>query len=178
MAKKKNEHTGFRNGDLFCFNCGTFYKISLPQPVDMVTAIIKQFSKSHNDCVKTWIEPVANPNLGLDLISAKENANWWLMNGEHGISSKTIFKYLYGYDGGEIKIQFEDTPCDPDDFRRCYLLLKAVPQWKMKLHLMKPVSPTWSKLVDNWDKLTVMLEEQMQTKKANGMYEFMKTIGC
>jgi hypothetical protein len=69
-------------------------------------------------------------------------------------------------------------PADPDDFRRCYLLIKAVPQWKERLVELKSLSETWSKLVDNWDKLTEMLEEQMRTRKANGMYELMNSLGC
>lgn len=43
---------------------------------------------------------------------------------------------------------------------------------------LRTLSLVWEKLADNWDKLTEMLEEQLQTKKANGMYELMKQIGC
>jgi hypothetical protein len=42
--------------------------------------------------------------------------------------------------------------------------------------MLKPASKTWENLVENWDKLTEMLKEQMQTKKPNGMYEFMKQL--
>ncbi len=171
----KTEHTGFRNGDLFCFNCGTSYKINYPQPVDMATAMMKQFVKSHKDCVKTWVEPIAESNGK----SVKENADWWLKNGEQGISSKTMFKYLGDTD---ITGRYEGHPCDPDDFKRCYKLLQAVPQWKSELHKMKSVSPVWEKLVDNWDKLTEMYErnikEDWKNYKKIGMYEFMKSLGC
>lgn len=176
MATKKKEHTGFRNGDLFCFHCGTSYKWNLPQPVDMATAIMKQFAKSHKGCVKTWVEPVAESNGKTE----EENANWWLNNGEHGISSKTMFKYLCSF--YKIAISYESTPSDPDDFKRCYKLLQAVPQWKSELHKMKSVSPVWAKLVDNWDKLTEMYEQNVREDWKNykkvGMYEFMKSLGC
>lgn len=172
MGKKK-DNTGFRNGDLFCFNCGQAYKMNLPQPVDMATAIMKQFSKSHKDCPPTWIEPVNEGNTKTEL----ENCSWWLINGEHGISSKTMFKYLDD-NNLPVQIQSECHPLDPDDFRRCYLLLKAVPQFKDKLYRLKTISKTWSNLVDNWDRLTEMLEEQMRTKSKNGMYDFMDSLGC
>jgi hypothetical protein len=176
MATKKQEHTGFRNGDLFCFHCGTSYKMNLPQPIDMAAAIMKQFSKSHKDCVKTWVEPVAESNGKTE----EENANWWLANGEHGISSKTMFKYLCSW--CIIPISHESTPSDPGDFKRCYKLLQAVPQWKSELHKMKSVSPVWAKLVDNWYKLTEMYEQNVREDWKNykkiGMYEFMKSLGC
>lgn len=166
---KKKEHTGFRNGNFFCFNCGGEYNPHLPQPVDMMSAMLKQFAKTHKNCAKTWIEPVAETEGKTE----KENADWWAKHGEQGISSKTMFKYL---DGRDLLTGRECTPSDPDDFRRCYLLLKAVPQWKAKLHLLKPLSPAWSNLVDNWDKLTEMLEDLMVKKKDNGMYDFMQTL--
>jgi hypothetical protein len=135
------------------------------------------FAKVHKDCKKTWVEPVNIPNGKTEF----ENANWWLNNGEQGTSSKTMFEYLN--DNFHFHIQHKSHPYDPDDFRRCYLLLKAVPQFIPKLGRMKSVSTAWSNLVDNWDKLTEMLEEQMmyiekgdRKKASNGMYEFMQTL--
>lgn len=176
MATKKQEHTGFRNGDLFCFNCGTSYKMNLPQPIDMAAAMMKQFSKSHKNCAKTWVEPVSDGN-GKTL---EENKNWWLINGEHGISSKNMFAVLSGgYAQAQGKLS---TPCDPDDFKRCSQLLQAVPQWRSELHKLKPISETWSNLVDNWDKLEIMLVEarelRAKNKGAKEMYDFMKLLGC
>ena len=43
---------------------------------------------------------------------------------------------------------------------------------------MKKESEVWRRIVENWDKLCEMLEEQMKTGKANGMYEFMESLGC
>lgn len=55
--KKQKGNTGFRNGDLFCFNCGNSYKIPYPQPVTMASALITQFSIDHEKCLPTWVEP-------------------------------------------------------------------------------------------------------------------------
>ena len=176
MTNKKTEKTGIRNGDLFCFNCGESYKMNLPQPVSMATAMMKQFSIDHKNCKPTWTEPIADGN-GKTL---EQNKNWWLLNGEHGISSKNMFAVLSeGYTKTDKNIC---TPSDPDDFKRCSKLLQAVPQWKTELHKLKPISETWSKLIDNWDKLEEMLVEAkilwQQGKGAKEMYEFMKSIGC
>lgn len=171
--KKKTDHIGFRNDHLFCSNCGTSYNMNLPQPLSMVTAMTKQFTSDHKNCPKTWTEPSPQPKTGPEGIPY--NVQWWIRNGEHGTSSKTMMKYMYGYDmtGGR-----ESHPLDPDDFYRCHRLIQAVPQLKNYLHRMNPVSPVWENLVANWDKLTELLEEQIRTKKANGMYELMKSLGC
>ena len=71
-------------------------------------------------------------------------------------------------------------PHDPDDFRRCYLLLKAVPEWKKDLHKLKGLSPAWSNLVDHWNELTEMFErnerEDWKNHKKIGMYELMQKL--
>lgn len=174
MATKKQSHTGFRNGDLFCFHCGQSYHVEMPQPVDMYTAILKQFDKSHKSCVKTWNEPIADSNGK----TVEQNADWWLVNGERGMSSETMFYYFTGRRIG----RYETTPSDPDDFKRCYKLLQAVPQWKNELEKLRKGGDVWSKLVDNWDKLTEMYEQNVREDWKNykkiGMYEFMKSLGC
>ncbi len=179
MARKTKGKTGFRNEELFCFNCGGSYKINYPQPVSMAAALMKQFATDHKDCEPTWIEP---KNEGQEK-TVVENANWWAENGEHGISNKTMFNHLsVGLQVRSLNLSHKSHPSDPDDFKRCYKLLQAVPQWKTQLNRMKTVSPVWSNLVDNWDKLTEMFERNEREKWKNykevGMYEFMNSLGC
>lgn len=180
MPVKTKEHTGFRNGDLFCFHCGASYKLQLPQPVTMATAMMKQFAKDHKGCLKTWVEPTVEPDGNTEEFCA----NWWAVNGEHGMSSKTMFNHLSkGLTGvRSVENRYSTTPSDPDDFKRCYKLLQAVPQWKNKLNELKSLSPVWEKLVDNWGKLTEMYEQNVREEWKNykkvGMYEFMKSLGC
>lgn len=175
MATKTKGHTGIRNEELFCFNCGASQKLPMPIPVNLASEWMMGFAKVHKDCEKTWTEPVAQTNEKTE----RENMNWWQKFGEQGISSKTMFKYLGGVD---ITGRYECHPSDPDDFKRCYKLLQAVPQFKAKLYLMKGVSAVWSNLVDNWDKLTEMYEQNVKEEWKNykkiGMYEYMKSLGC
>lgn len=176
MAKKEKGKTGFRNGDLFCFNCGRSYTMPLPQPVSMASAMMLQFAKDHEKCLPTWTEPVNEAGAK----SETENANWWALHGEHGISSETMFNKLSaGLQVRAMKVIRQSHPHDPDDFSRCYKLLQAVPQWKDKLQNLKSLSPQWEKLVDNWDKLTEMFEqnerENWKNYKKIGMYELMES---
>jgi len=146
--------------------------MSLPQPVTMAAAIMKQFAKDHMNCVKTWEPLVVDMSL-----SERNRAIWWIskMNGEHGVSSEVMWRIFFH---GTARIGDDSIhPSDPDDFRRCHLLLEAVPEWRDRMDLLKPLSPVWARLVENWDKLTEMLKEQMAGKK-NDMYKFMKELGC
>lgn len=170
MKKPKADHCTIRNENLFCTHCGGEHKISYPVDARMFDAMTKAFIEIHKNCPKTWQPPILDSRL-----TVKQRADWWLANGERGTSSETIFEIM---DGRKILTYGKCHPLDPDDFRRCYLLLIAIPEWKIQLHLMKKVSPVWAKLVDNWDKLTLMLEEQLVTGKPNGMYQYMKELGC
>lgn len=167
---KKTEHTTIRNKKLFCLNCGGEFALPFPIPVDVMTKKLKAFNLLHKDCKATWKEPEVDQDK-----SVQEKMMFWLAQGERGISSEVMFQKLSGQDLGQ---PHPSPPRDPDDFRRCYLLLKTIPEWKTELHKLKNLSAVWTNLVNNWDMLTKMLEEQMETKKTNDMYQVMKAFGC
>ena len=144
--------------------------MNLPMPVTVVSEKTKAFEMLHKDCPKTWVEPEANMSK-----SVIERAVWWWANGERGLSSEAIwYRLLQG-----LKTHYNH-PSDPDDFSRCYKLLKVVPEWKNDLHKLKDLSPAWSNLVDNWDKLVEMFEqnerEGWKNHKEIGMYQLMKKL--
>jgi hypothetical protein len=167
MKAKTKANTTFRNGNLFCLNCGGEHKITIPMPVKDMGKNIEAFNTLHKDCLPTWKEPEADQSQ-----SIKEKAMWWIANGEQGLSSKTMWLCLMGQ-----KVERVSYPYDPDDFSRCYKLLQAVPEWKTHLYLLKPLCPQWSNLVDNWDKLTEMYEQNKRENWLNheevGMYQLM-----
>jgi hypothetical protein len=166
------KHITVRNENLFCSHCGTSEKVPYPIVIPKFTAMIDEFANKHEDCEPVWKQP--EPDMSQSLV---ERARWWMVNGERGISSETIYSVLCEEPLLPLrKPNSYDHPHDPDDFRRCYLLLKAIPEWREQLHKMKSISQTWSNLVDNWDKLTFMLEELIPTNKDNGMYDFMKSL--
>ena len=151
--------------------------IPFPVSTKMFSAMCKAFDSEHRRCKKTWTQPNADQSQ-----TVAQRVRWWVENGEQGISSKTIFSVIHGddsYNGFTLLAPSNYChPLDPDDFRRCYLLLKAVPEWLTQMDKMKSISKQWNGLVENWDKLTMMLEAQMKTGKPDGMYEFMKSLGC
>jgi hypothetical protein len=72
----------------------------------------------------------------------------WLMKGENvGNSSKAMAAAATGHIGKPSH------PYDPADFNRCLVLCHQVPEVKDNFHLIKEISPTWSKLIDRWDEV-------------------------
>ena len=159
-----------RNGKLFCTKCGGEFGLSYPMEINEFSKKTEAFENLHKDCKQTWIEPKSDQNK-----EVKERAMWWIANGEHGMSSETMWNCFMKNKAFPI-----NHPYDPDDFSRCYKLLEAIPEWKTELHKLKQLSGEWSSLVDNWDKLTEMFEENIKTDWKNskkiGMYEFMQTL--
>lgn len=160
-------NTTIRNNKLFCLNCGQSYKLQYPILVDEMTKKINGFNMLHENCPQTWKEPDCPQHMPVE-----RQAQWWWNNGERGSSSEALWNFFMGNPGRK------DHPWDPDDFKRCYKLLNAVPEWKSVLFKAKSLSPEWSNLIDNWDKLTEMYEENIRTNWKNykkiGMYELME----
>jgi hypothetical protein len=162
--------TTIRNGNLFCLNCGQEFKIQYPCATEDFNKKAKAFEVLHNDCPKKWEEPEADQSKSIE-----EKAWFWWNNGERGCSSEAIWQCCMGHCGRR------DYPYDPDDFSRCYKLFKAVPEWRTGhyIKLISQMSPQWAKLMENWDKLTEMFEENQRTGWKNykkiGMYELMQT---
>lgn len=100
-------------------------------------------------------EPTAGPGYYRFYVPAA--AIEWLRSGERGISSEAMFEYLTGIPIGRGR---KDTPTDPDDLRRCRLLLNKVPEFALRLSEMGFVSERWAKLVKVWDRLGAIMDEE------------------
>lgn len=165
--------TTIRNGNLFCENCGIEHQLNMPIAIDLMTKKTDLFTELHKDCLKTWTEP--KPELNNK--SIQEKANWWIANGRHGMSSKTMWACFMGQT--DFRVNY---PHDPDDFSRAYKLLQAVPEWKAPefLNMLKPLCKQWNNLIENWDELTKMYEqndkEDWKNSKKIGMYELMSKL--
>lgn len=119
------DHVGIRNEKLFCFNCGQSKAIMYPLPITDLIQIQKEFTDLHKDCEQTWEEPM--PDMSLPLES---RAGWWLVNGETGLSSKAMVGTFLDF---LTPISTNHYPHDPDDFKRCYKLLKVIPDYSKML---------------------------------------------
>lgn len=160
----------FRNSNLFCTCCGGEYKVQYPIPTKDLETASKIFDGIHKKCKQTWVEPVVDQSK-----SVEEKARWWMANGERGMSSETMWNCFMSKGNFPIK-----HPWDSDDFSRCHKLLQAVPEFKKSMDQLRPLSDVWNRLVDNWDKLTEMYEqnirEDFKNYKKVGMYDFMQKI--
>ena len=162
-------HTHLKEDGIFCSHCGVSHKITFPIDIKEMRTQVKAFNILHKNCPKTWVEP--QPDMSQ---SEYERIDWWIENGQKGTSSKTMLYICYGK-----RLTSElSHPLDPSDFMRCHKLVQTVPEIKNRFYALKEHSPVWSNLVDNWDKLTELLEEQLETKKPNGMFDLMKELGC
>lgn len=79
----------------------------------------------------------------------------WMRNGDTGVSSETIWHVMTGE-----TVRSHGIPWDPSDFGRCYRLLKVMPSWRGRMPEVADRFPEWRPLVDAWDELTALYEEE------------------
>ena len=170
MEKTDVKHTVLHNGNyLLCEHCGEKSQIRLPMSVDIYVKKIEAFNQLHADCTKSWSPPIIR-----DKTSIEERQFWWLTYGNRGESSESIFRH---FSPGLQNYSFNH-PLDPSDFKRCYDLLELFPEWKAKINELEIMSETWRNIIQNWDKLTELLEQAVKTGNSNEMFDFMKKLGC
>lgn len=97
----------------------------------------------------------------------------WIANGERGLSSETIVRELAGIDLTQGR---GSEPYDPSDFRRCLLLLDAVPEFRGRLEEMKKVSEYWKLLIENWSELERLYHEEKNNGTAPKLYAKMAKL--
>ncbi len=106
----------------------------------------------------------------------------WLANGKRGVSSDAIFTHVTGMDALGPWPPYH--PSDPDDMTRCRRLLESCPAIAKEFHRMSVVSDVWARLVDAWDSLCVLMDEEAPAWREDGewscpkTYAQMKAIGC
>jgi len=94
----------------------------------------------------------------------------WLTNGDTGTSSETIWSVLMGRDIPALSFR-PDVPHDPDDFGRCYRLLKVMPSWRNRLPEVAARHAIWQPFVAVWDELTELYEQERPTGSAPTLYQ-------
>lgn len=115
-------------------------------------------------------------------LSVSERADLWIIAGETGISSRTIWAVMRGVNV-DPEWEFFDRasfypPSDPADFRRCYLLLRLIPEWRKRLWEIPLRFPWWNGVIWNWDELTALYEQERENPDGNAplLYERMKKL--
>lgn len=111
--------------------------------------------------LKKLLEPAAIAKAEEENTSGlSKAATQWLATGERGLSSETLFSYLTGHD---IQDKGDENcyPHDPDDLRRCMLLLDQCQELKPNLPRIVQAGPVWAALFARWDELTAAFEAEV-----------------
>ena len=95
----------------------------------------------------------------------------WLAGPDTGMSSKAMALMLNGIPSPE-----KDSPWDPDDIGRCFRFLDRFPDLKAHMDRVRPLSPMWSRLIDHWDELRALWDEESPTGRYPKLYNRMKEL--
>ena len=116
-------------------------------------------------------------------VNVPDSVVLWLANGECGSSSRFMVAHLFGLETRNKSVwRGKEHPLDPSDFRRCQLLLEAVPE--ASIGQMINASDVWADLVGSWNTIVALLDEEVPTWRdgesrasAPKAYKLMKDLG-
>ena len=89
-----------------------------------------------------------------------------------GLSSKCM-AFVIGFD---VIPRRKSYPLDPSDLSRCIKLLERAPEMRNYLHKMKAISPIWAKLVEYWDEVERLFNEEKGSGRYYKTYQLMKKL--
>jgi len=104
----------------------------------------------------------------------------WIAYGERGTSSEALFSHLTSIHIVHPRDRAAH-PRDPDDLRRCMLMMDAVPQVIHSSAIVSELSPEWARLMARWAELRIAFETECPNWrtgpwKAPKTYALMKEI--
>lgn len=137
---------GGKQGEIgYCKRCGDGLTLGGgPVPIEVFVAASKAFVKVHLRCKEGnyFGKPAQTPEE-------------WATGRDCGTSSLTIYSAITGMPSHH---RTYDVPHDPDDFGRCYRLLKLFPAWRTQMGKTVKLCPKWKPFVAAWDELTALYE--------------------
>lgn len=105
-------------------------------------------------------------------MSTKEKIAQWFVDGETGLSSKTMAAYL-GFGVIPKRVSY---PHDVSDFSRCVQLLDCAPELRKKIKEMRNLGNVWSALSEKWEELESLYAEEKGNEKCPKTYALLKKI--
>lgn len=126
-----------------------------PAPIEEVV----RFARASLNCEKCGAENSSMMGRYVAPDAEYKDYSDWALRGEVGISSATLLFAITGFDSNYN--DHCDTPSDPSDFRRCYLLLKAFPELRPQIHMVAEKYPAWKALVEHWEELEKLLASEV-----------------
>lgn len=173
-----------RGGRFECLRCGSYYAVKLPAPISIVTAAMGAFTKDHRRCKLSpeGLHCVHCGNRGHGTgaggscpeVAATKSVEAWLRGTDTGISSRTIYGVLKPDDGAFLYWDAGkpdgSPPRDGDDFGRCSRLLVIAPEWRARLPEVAARFPEWAPLVEHWDELEALYQEESPKGRCPRLY--------
>ena len=150
----------------------------LPTQIDLIAAICKKFGKraatprqmnviieAANSILAAFANPPVMATDGMGLTK-------WLASDDVGMSSKYMASVL-APTPWQQEFRY---PHDPDDFGRCYRLLRAVPELRANSMRLAQCPAPWPQLHAEWLKLEALYEQELPANRAPKLYDEMKRI--
>jgi len=104
--------------------------------------------------------------------SILDRASWWRERGEVGTSSLTIW---CAFTAGVITPHRDFCyPLDPDDFRRCKLLLDLLPEWRADFSKVVERFSWFKPFADRWQSFEVLYAEESPKNLCPKLYDLMQ----
>lgn len=154
-----------------CLYCGVEEGINGHVSIDAFSSRANAFDAKHANC-----EPSEAGRARLEY----SDTEGWLASWDTGVSSLTIHHVLSGRSwqaGPRRPPTYVKHPLDPADFGRCYRLLKvAPPEWRGRLGEVAARYKSWKPLVDHWDELEALYEEEQASGQCPKLYERMNAL--
>lgn len=105
--------------------------------------------------------------------------NEWIINGETGISSKTMWAAINGVTLKGVEypknINF-DVPYDPSDFNRCLKYVEDTGITKEQLQTVKEVFPWWAPFIDNWEKIVEIFKSELHLRSMHKTFDYIQEL--
>ena len=167
-SKKGVAHVVLGNNCLLCNNCGATQSLAIDggMSIGAWSGLCRGFEKEHARC-KPDPDRVAKKR------AFATPWEWYERSQDTGISSLTIAHVLAGV---PLAQNFgAGIPHDPSDFGRCLRVVRAF-NWRPRLGEVAARFPFWKPLVDSWDAMEALYDEEEPTGSAPRLYDLMRTL--
>lgn len=155
-GEQEAKHVVMGPNSFRCLHCGIEQKVAMPCSINVLVGASNGFIEDHKDC-----EPSEAGESRFDYSDEYEWRNSW----DTGLSSLVIWGVFKNYSYKPA------TPLDPADIGRCFRLLAVAPkEWRQNLERVGDANPEWRGLIDRWDELEKLYEEE----RWEDLYEAMK----
>jgi hypothetical protein len=151
------------DGGVLCQRCWKVERMPTPMPMEAMQHWFAYIGELHRNCE---IRPAPPP---------PRTPEEWLASHDTGTSSKTIYRHMMGLPQSSTRIGY---PHDPDDFGRCFRLLRLMPAWRDRIGEMAAYGRVWNALAQHWANFTELYLEELPSGSCPKLYARMKELGA